>query len=106
MKWTTFSHDPALAAAERACMAEAAFLAVPANVTKDTSQTGFIAAEEEWEAADERFADAVPRTAAGAMAKLKAVEGMLRTMRVDEDSLEMRHVQSLLCYLETVDPGA
>lgn len=106
MKRTTVFHDPALAAAERATMAEAAFLAIPANVARGRMQTDFIAAEEEWEAADERFADAVPRTAAGAMAKLKAVEGMLRAVRVDEDSLEMRHVQSLLCYLETDDPKA
>lgn len=108
MKWTTVGHDPALAAAERARMAEAAFLEVPAHVAvaRGSPQTAFIAAEEEWATADERFADAVPRTAAGAMAKLKAVEDMLRTMRVDEDSLEMRHVQSLLCYLESLDPGA
>jgi hypothetical protein len=92
--------DPALVAAEQARRAEAAFLSVPAKDTAAERRYDFAEAEAEWEAADEAFADTVPTTRAGAVAKLRALEAMLRAMPVDDDSLELRHIQTLIYYLD------
>lgn len=96
-------YDPALAAAESVRLAETAFLSVPPPRTFSERAPKFVKAEAEWEAADERFADAVPKSAAGAVAKLRALEVMLRSMPISEDSLEIRHVRSLATFLEDIE---
>jgi hypothetical protein len=92
--------DPALAAADQARRAEAAFLSIPANDATAEQGFDFAEAEAKWEAADEVFADTVPTSRAGAVAKLRALEGMLCAMPVDDDSLELRHIKTLIQYLD------
>ncbi len=100
--WTGQASDPALIAAEDARKAERAFLSIPATTARDELNAEFIAAEARWEAADEAFADAVPTTLTGVLAKVRALEAMLVAMPVDDDSLELRHIRALVAYLENM----
>ena len=92
--------DPALMAAHLADEAEKTVLSIPTQSVWDEFRDEFVAAERLWEAADEAFADAVPTSAKGAIAKLGALAEMLRSIPVRDDSLEIRHVRALIAYLE------
>ena len=92
--------DPALMAAHLAVEAERTVLSIPTQSVWDEFRDEFVAAEQLWEAADEAFADAVPTSPQGAIAKLGALAEMLRAMPVREESLELRHVRALIAYLE------
>lgn len=92
--------DPCLAAMKEVQKAESQFLSVPANGVSSEVEPRFIEAEQEWEVAEEKFADAVPATPVGAIAKLVALRDLHRAMPMDEDSLEIRHVEALMAYME------
>ena len=90
--------DPAIAAAEAAKSAEQRFLALPSRSFIDELTSSFADAEAEWEAADAAFADATPTTPEGALLKLQAVAELLEEM--GSDTLELRHIRSLIWYME------
>jgi hypothetical protein len=92
--------DPALLAGYAVRRAEQAFLSLPSRSVIDELSPDFVEAENHWEAADEAFADAIPTTLAGCIAKLEALWEMHRAIPLDEDSLELRHVRSLIIALE------
>jgi hypothetical protein len=91
------TNDPAVTAAEAAKSAERRFLSLPSRTFIDELTSSFADAEAEWEAADEAFADAVPVTPEGALIKMRAVAELLDDM--GDDSLELRHVRSVIAYL-------
>lgn len=91
--------DPALIAAHLAGEAEKTILSIPTDSVWDEFRDEFVVAEQIWEEADEAFADAVPTSAEGAIAKLGALAEMLRSIPVREESLEIRHVNALIAYL-------
>lgn len=95
---TTF--DPALVAKDIAREAETEFLNVSNRSAIDEFRPEFVGAADRWEAADEAFADAVPTTMQGALAKLRALLELQIATPLDEDSLEMRHVRSLIAFFE------
>ena len=88
--------DPAVAAAEAAKSAERRFLSLPSRSFIDELTSSFADAEAEWKAADEAFADAIPTTPEGALLKMRAVAELMD----DADSLEVRHIRSLIVYME------
>jgi hypothetical protein len=92
--------DPALLAAEVARRAEATFLSLEAKSVIDEFSARFIEAETQWAAADESFADSVPTSPAGALAKLRALQELYLAMAIDADSLELRHIRALMTYFE------
>ena len=91
-------NDPAITAAQAAKTAEQRFLSLPARSFIDELTSSFADAEAEWEAADETFADTVPISPEGALMKLRAVADLLDEL--GDDSLELRHVRTLLAYLQ------
>lgn len=91
-------NDPAIAAAQAAKTAEQRFLSLPTRSFIDELTSSFADAEAEWEAADETFADTVPISPEGALMKLRAVADLLDDL--GDDSLELRHVRTLLAYLQ------
>jgi len=93
-------HDPALIAAEMVQRAEVAFTSMPVENALDELREEFVLAEAHWEAADEAFADSVPTSPQGGLAKLRALLELLQAIPLDEDSLELRHVRSLMAYME------
>lgn len=90
--------DPAIRAAQAAKAAEQRFLSLPARTFIDELSTSFAAAEAEWEAADEAFADTVPISPEGVLAKLQAVTRLLDDL--GDDSLELRHLRTLRTYIQ------
>lgn len=94
----THANDPALKAAEEVRTAEDAVLGLAINSAVDELRSDFVEAEARWDAADERFADAIPTTAEGVLAKLKAVHELQRGM--PRYNLEVRHVRALIDYFE------
>lgn len=96
----TAMSDPCLAAMKEVQKAESQFLSVPVNGGSSEDEPCFIKAEQEWGVAEEKFADAVPTTPAGALAKLDALKDLHRAMPMDEDSLEIRHVEALMAYVD------
>lgn len=94
--------DPALVAAGDVEQAEQEFLAVQEVVTKEGVNPRFTAAEMRWEKAEECFADAVPTTLHGAMAKLSALRDMHRAFPMSDNSLEVRHVETLMAFIESL----
>jgi len=97
--------DPALRAAQAAKAAEQRFLSLPARTFIDELSTSFAAAEAEWEAADEAFADATPISPQGALAKVQALAHLLAEL--GDSSLEMRHLRTLRAYIQGLidEPG-
>lgn len=91
-------NDPAIAAAEAAKSAEQRFLSLPSRSFIDELTSTFADAEAEWEAADAAFADATPTTPEGALLKMHAVAEGLEEM--GSDTLELRHIRSLIAYME------
>lgn len=100
------SVDPALVAARDVARAEMDFLAVHEATTSEGVNPRFTAAELHWERAEESFADAVPTTLAGALAKLHAVRDMLRAVPMPDNSLEIRHVEGLCAFVESLEASA
>ena len=98
--------DPALAAAQHAMCTEQQFLALPGADRSEARRVRFTAAELAWEAAEDAFADAVPTSPAGALAKLRALREMHRAMPMPDSSLEIRHVEALMAYVESLGAGA
>jgi hypothetical protein len=92
--------DPALAAAARVKVAETLFLAMPIGDASDEATAEFMEAEARWDVADDAFADAVPSSPEGALAKLRAVLDMQRAMMLSERNLEVRHIRALMTYTE------
>lgn len=97
------SVDPALVAARDVARAEMDFLAVHETTTSEGVNPRFTAAELQWEQAEESFADAVPTTLAGALAKLRAVRDMLRAVPMPDSSLEVRHVEGICALVESLE---
>ena len=98
--------DPALVAAGDVEQAEQEFLAVQEVVTKDGVSPRFTAAEMRWEKAEECFADAIPTTLEGAVAKLSALRDMHLAFPMSNNSLEVRHVESLMAFIECLGERA
>jgi hypothetical protein len=100
------SRDPALEAAEALRLAEQTFLRQPARTIIDELSSPYVQAETRWREAEIEFADAVPTSAAGVLAKLSALASMLDAMSASPDCLEVRHVQSLLAHFRKVAVSA
>lgn len=92
--------DPALRAAQAAKAAEKRFLSLPARTFIDELSTSFAAAEADWEAADEAFADTTPISPEGALAKLQAVAHLLAEL--GDASLELRHLRTLRSFIQSL----
>ena len=92
------ANDPAIIAAEAAKLAERRLLSLPSGSFIDELTSSFADAEAAWEAADEAFADAVPITPEGALLKMRGLLELLD--ECNADSLERRHVRSVILYLE------
>lgn len=97
--------DAALAAYEAARQAELQFLAT-ADQNEDTEiSTDMVLAETSWLQASEQFADTVPTTTAGAIAKILSVESLLSDIPLRANSLEIRHLRAVLQFLQ-LQPAA
>lgn len=92
--------DPAVSAALETQRAEEALLALSANTAQDEMSETFVAAERRWENAELAFADAVPTTSAGVMAKLNALHDLLDDGSNDDSNLERRHIAALISYFK------
>ena len=96
------SHDPATEAARRLEEAETALLNLPAGKARAQSGSAFFQAELAFARAGEAFADAVPSSIEGVLAKLQGVLDLCRAFPMDDDSLEVRHLQALVtCFQES-----
>jgi len=96
--------DPAISARDAMSEAESLFLSVPAGPAAVEFSADFLAAERQWNEAEAAFADAVPKTSAGAIEKLKCLKEMLRALPLDDDSLEIRHIDALIA-AQRAQPG-
>ncbi len=92
--------DPAVSASLETQRAEEALLSFATETVEDELAAGFVTAEKRWEAAELAFADAVPTTAAGVMAKLNALHELLDDGSGETPSLEQRHVAALISYFK------
>lgn len=95
-------YDPAIEAEQHLRLAEQRFLSVPVGSVRDECASEFLESEAQWQAADEAFANAVPTTCAGALLKIEALLDLARAAGLVEDSLENRHLRSLIAYLSDV----
>lgn len=73
---------------------------MPTRSIVDELRADFLQAETVWHEADQAFADTIPTTPTGALAKLQEVTRLLQEMDLPWDSLEMRHLQSVIAYIE------
>lgn len=96
--------DPALAARDAARQAEMRFLCVAHDVVDEQESCDLLQAEAAWLNANDRFAQAVPTTCAGAIAKLQAVEDLLSDVPMPESSPEVRHLRAVVQFLEHQQP--
>ena len=92
--------DPAVVAAKEAQEAEAAFNAVPGSTPAEEDTPLFKAAEKRMHAADAAFADAPVTSAAGALAKMREIAEMSMTGQYDDASLDGRHFNTVVAFLE------
>ena len=90
--------DPALAAAVEVQRAEAEFCAVPVASVADELGSQYVRADARLQTAEHRFADTVPTSPAGAVAKLRELQKMLSAN--DGECVCVRHVQTVIAYLE------
>ena len=96
--WQHQLDDPAVRAEHDARDAETAFVSVPTMSVFDEYRSEFTSAETLWHDAEEAFADAVPTTPVGAMAKLKEVLRLLGDAGFTENDIEVRHLRALVAY--------
>jgi hypothetical protein len=92
--------DPAVSAALELQRAEEHLLGLPTKNAEDELSEKFVAAEARWETAELTFADAVPTSSAGVMAKLNALKTLLNENGDDGKSVEQRHVVALISYFK------
>lgn len=92
--------DPAVVASIELQRAEEALLGLPSQSVEDEMNKNFIAAEARWEKAELEFADAVPTTSAGVLAKLQALNDLLTESDEAQNSIERRHVLALIAYFK------
>ena len=95
----TGMHDPAVDAARRAKAAERAFLEIAGGDVGTEFTPAFRRAEQQWQLADESFADSIPAGTEGAVLKLDAVIDLLHGAGAGDTSLEVRHLRALRSYL-------
>lgn len=92
--------DPAVSAALELQRAEEYLLGLPTKNAEDEFSDTFVSAEKRWETAELTFADAVPTTSAGVMAKLNALKSLLNEHDGDGNGVEQRHVVALISYFK------
>lgn len=97
--------DPAIEAARCLDEAETALLTLPAERARMRSGSVFYQAELTFARASEAFADAVPSSIEGVLAKLQALQELCRAFPMDADSLEIRHLQALVSYFQEARPA-
>lgn len=91
--------DRAIEAAQVARLAEETFLALAVYDVRDEFAAEYVQAEARWQVAEEAFADAVPRSGAGALLKIQSILELLVAAGASDESLEVRHLRSLATYV-------
>jgi hypothetical protein len=96
--------DPVLLAERAARAAERQLLALPVHNVSDEMRPEFKRAEAHLEAAESALADAIPATPGGALVKLRALRDLCEgASGKSRASLEMRHIRSLMSYLQRLE---
>ena len=98
--------DPAVVAGKEAAEATAAFNAIPGTVDENSPE--FKTTEEKMTEADAAFADAPVMSAAGALAKMQELKALVISpeLDVDEKGLDVRHLETVVTFLEGGPGGA
>lgn len=96
--------DPVLLAERAARAAERQLMALPVHSVSDEMLPEFKRAEAHLEAAESALADAIPATPGGALVKLRALRDLCEgASGKNRASLEMRHIRSLMSYLQRLE---